>query len=80
MDGFSTTFADSTSGGSGTSDKGLANFDNTNDLEILLKNMVNLNKDVLTDTDVALTQIPVLGPLLGPRAFFHFLIQYPNEL
>ena len=71
MDGFSTVFADSTSGGSGTSDKGLANYDRTNDLETLLKNLVNLNKVVLSATSTTLGNIPIIGPVLGPRMLFH---------
>jgi hypothetical protein len=71
MDGFGTALVDSTSGGSGTSDKGLANYDSTNDLETLLKNVVNLNKNVLSATDVALGNLPVLGPVLGPCMWFY---------
>jgi hypothetical protein len=47
-------------------DKGLANYDPNNDLEALLKDIVNLNKDTLSAvTDIAY-EIPLLGPLLGP--------------
>lgn len=50
------------------SDKGLANYDNKNDLETLLKNTVNLNKDVLEAVDVAVYNLPILGPTLSPSA------------
>ena len=50
------------------SDKGLANYDNTNDLETLVKNSVNLTKKVLNAVDVAVYNFPVLGPTLGPSA------------
>ena len=50
------------------SDKGLANYDDTNDLETLLKNTVDLNKNVLDAVDVAVYKFPVLGPILGPSA------------
>ncbi|KAH7911195.1 hypothetical protein BJ138DRAFT_1007091 [Hygrophoropsis aurantiaca] len=45
---------------------GLANFDKTNDVEILIKNMDNLIKDVLTATVQLVDQLPVIGPVLGP--------------
>jgi hypothetical protein len=48
------------------SDKGLANYDDTNDLETLLKNIVNLNKCLLTEVYDLINDIPVLGPVLGP--------------
>jgi len=70
MDGFSTALADSTSAGPGTPDKGLANYDSTNDLETLLKNVVDLNKNALTSIDQALGGLPLLGPLLGPCMVF----------
>ena len=73
MDGFSTALVDSTSARSGTPDKGLANYDRTNDLETLLKNVVNLNKNVLTAMDLALGNLPVLGPILGPCVSFVLL-------
>lgn len=53
-------------GGGGGSDKGLANYDKNNDLETLLKNFVNLNKDTLSDIDKLVYSIPGLGPILGP--------------
>lgn len=48
------------------SDKGLANYDKNDNLETLLKNMVNANKDILSDTTTLVYNIPVLGPILGP--------------
>ncbi len=75
MDGFSTALADSTSTRPGAPGKGLANYDSTNDLETLLKNVVNLNKDVLTGLSRAFGGLPLLGPLLGPcMVVFNFLI------
>lgn len=65
MDDFNTALADSTSRGSG-SDKGLANYDRTNVLESLLKEVVNANKDTLSATVVTVDKIPILGPVLGP--------------
>ena len=50
-------------------DKGLANHDDTNDLETLVKATVVLNKNVLDAVDVALYNCPVLGPILGPSTF-----------
>ena len=50
------------------SDKGEANYDNTNDLETILKNTVNLNKNALSAVSVMVYNIPGLGPILGPSA------------
>ena len=47
-------------------DKGLANYDRNNDLETLLKDIVNLNKDTLSSVTDIVYEIPVLGPILGP--------------
>ena len=47
-------------------DKGLANYDRNNDLETLLKDIVNLNKDTLSAVTDIVYEIPILGPLLGP--------------
>lgn len=47
-------------------DKGLANYDRANDLETLLKNFVNLNKDTLKSISDLVFAIPDLGPILGP--------------
>ncbi|CDO71559.1 hypothetical protein BN946_scf184911.g29 [Trametes cinnabarina] len=47
-------------------DKGLANYDNTNGLETLLKDMVNMTKYALNDLDALVANIPAVGPLLAP--------------
>ncbi len=65
MDNFKTALVDATSS-SGTSDKGLANYDSTNDLETLLKEAINLNKGVLKATYQLVDALPVIGPILGP--------------
>lgn len=48
------------------SDKGLANYDKQNDLEKLLKEIVNAHKNVLSCIDKVVENIPGLGPVLGP--------------
>ena len=50
-------------------DKGLANYDRNNDLETLLKDIVNLNKDTLSAITEIVYEIPILGPLLGPSKY-----------
>lgn len=50
------------------SDKGLANYDRTNDLETLLKDTVDLTKDTLNAVDLLVHNIPILGPILDPSA------------
>jgi len=60
MLGFQTTLAQT------GAHKRLVDYDDTNDLEILLKAAVNLNKNVLSCVDVAVYNLPVLGPILGP--------------
>jgi hypothetical protein len=62
MLGFQTALAQA------ASDKGLANYDDKNNLETLLKNTVNFNKNVLNNVDVAVYNLPGLGPILGPSA------------
>ena len=47
-------------------DKGLANYDRNNDLETLLKDVVNLNKDTLSSVTDIVYEIPLLGSTLGP--------------
>lgn len=47
-------------------DKGLANYDRDNDLETLLKDIVNLNKDTLSSVTDIVYEVPLLGPILGP--------------
>lgn len=70
MDGFRTALVDTASSASGTSDKGLANYDRTNDLETLLKNLANLTKNVLSSIDALVYNLPVVGPILGPSMSF----------
>jgi len=50
-------------------DRGLANYDKSNELETLLKNVVNLNKDTLKYVTTLVYNIPVLGPVLGPIVY-----------
>ena len=47
-------------------DKGLANYDRNNDLETLLKDLINANKYFLNDVDGLVYDVPGLGPTLGP--------------
>ncbi|KAI0365244.1 hypothetical protein BV20DRAFT_973430 [Pilatotrama ljubarskyi] len=50
-------------------DKGLANYDRTDELETLLKNLVNLTKNTLKAIDILVYNIPVFGPELGPIVY-----------
>ncbi|KAL1707317.1 hypothetical protein EV121DRAFT_255912 [Schizophyllum commune] len=50
-------------------DRGLAFYDRTNDVQTLMKNVVNLHKDVLKATTILVDNIPVLGPILGPIVY-----------
>lgn len=52
--------------GSAESDKGLANYDKSNALETLLKNVVNANKDTLSSVTDLSYNLPVVGPTVGP--------------
>lgn len=47
-------------------DKGLANYDNRDKLETMLKNTINATKNTLSATSILMYQLPLLGPLLGP--------------
>lgn len=47
-------------------DKGLANYDKNNELETMLKDFVNANKDALSAVTTLSYNIPGLGPVLGP--------------
>ncbi|TFK57293.1 hypothetical protein OE88DRAFT_1650934 [Heliocybe sulcata] len=49
--------------------KGLANYDRQNELETLLKNIVNLNKNTLNAITALVYNIPGLGPILGPIVY-----------
>lgn len=50
--------------------KGLANYDRNNDVQVILKRTVNLNKDTLSALAAIIDNIPGLGPLLGPSKLF----------
>ncbi|KZP31335.1 hypothetical protein FIBSPDRAFT_849827 [Athelia psychrophila] len=50
-------------------DKGLANYDRTDDLETLLKNTVNLNKNALSSVDTIVYNLPIVGKTLGPIVY-----------
>ncbi|KAG2023490.1 hypothetical protein CC2G_001138 [Coprinopsis cinerea AmutBmut pab1-1] len=50
-------------------EKGLLNYDRTNDLETLLKNVVNFNKETLNAVDALVYNLPILGPVLGPIVY-----------
>lgn len=62
------------------SDKGLGNYDKNSDLETLLKNFVNLNKDTLSDVTKLTYSIPVLGPTLGPSEYLQRYLAPPLSL
>ncbi|KAM5536181.1 hypothetical protein V8D89_010080 [Ganoderma adspersum] len=49
--------------------KGLANFDPNDPLDVLLKNLINATKDALEAIDILVYRIPILGPLLGPIVY-----------
>jgi hypothetical protein len=61
--GFQTTLAQL------AGDKGLANYDSSNNLETLLKDAVNANKNALSATAALVYNIPTLGPILGPSMY-----------
>lgn len=48
------------------SDKGLANYQKSEVLEALLKDIIDANKDALSATTTLIYKIPGLGPVLGP--------------
>ncbi|KAI0094902.1 hypothetical protein BDY19DRAFT_915193 [Irpex rosettiformis] len=50
-------------------DKGLANYDRSDQLETLLKNLVNTNKDLLKSVDATVYQLPAVGGTLGPIVY-----------
>lgn len=47
-------------------DKGLANYDKNDQLETVLKEFVNANKDALSAVNTMIQNDPTLGPILGP--------------
>lgn len=63
-------------------DKGLANYDRSDDLETLLKDLVNANKYLLSDIDDLVYDIPGLGSTLGPSEWSlrldSFLLMLPQ--
>ncbi|KAF8922544.1 hypothetical protein CPB85DRAFT_1555886 [Mucidula mucida] len=50
-------------------DRGLANYDNNNDMETALKNIINVSKDVLSSISEMTDCSPLVGPLLGPTVY-----------
>ncbi|TCD71520.1 hypothetical protein EIP91_008901 [Steccherinum ochraceum] len=50
-------------------DKGLANYDKNNQIETILKNVVNLNKYTLNDVHTMIAGLPTVGPILGPIVY-----------
>jgi hypothetical protein len=52
-------------------DKGLANDDRTDDLETLLKNVINVNKDTLSYVTTITYNLPLVGKTLGPSEHLH---------
>ncbi|KAL1739916.1 hypothetical protein HDZ31DRAFT_68458 [Schizophyllum fasciatum] len=50
-------------------DRGLEYYDRSNDFETMLKNMINLDKDMLKATTILVDNLPVLGPILGPIVY-----------
>ncbi|KIP11960.1 hypothetical protein PHLGIDRAFT_17778 [Phlebiopsis gigantea 11061_1 CR5-6] len=50
-------------------DKGLANYDKDDDLETVLKDLVNSVKYLLSDIDDMVYDIPDVGPILGPIVY-----------
>lgn len=71
LGGFQAAFTKASTG------KGLENYDRTNDLETLLKNTVNLNKQALQSTYETVNALPVVGPILGPSQYSEL---YPREI
>ncbi|PIL31969.1 hypothetical protein GSI_06673 [Ganoderma sinense ZZ0214-1] len=53
----------------GDQQKGLANFDPNNPLEVMLKTLINATKDALKAIDILVYRMPFLGPLLGPVVY-----------
>lgn len=46
--------------------KGLAYYNRNDDLETLLKNIINIQKQTLSYVDTIVFRVPVVGPILGP--------------
>ncbi|KIK94359.1 hypothetical protein PAXRUDRAFT_455876 [Paxillus rubicundulus Ve08.2h10] len=49
--------------------KGLANFDAKAQLEVIIKEIANLIKEVLSDATALIGKLPIVGPLLEPLVF-----------
>ncbi|KAJ7487611.1 hypothetical protein B0H11DRAFT_2014096 [Mycena galericulata] len=52
-----------------TSDKGLANYDPTSPLQVIVKIVVNAHKDLLSAVTALVYNLPILGPILGPIVY-----------
>ncbi len=63
----------------GDQQKGLANFDPNDPLEVILKNLINATKDALEAVDILVYRIPILGPILGPSKSSFDLISRQNN-
>ncbi|KAI0825139.1 hypothetical protein BC628DRAFT_1419498 [Trametes gibbosa] len=50
-------------------DKGLANYDRSDQLETLLKEILNVNKNTLSTISALVYNVPTLGPILGPIVY-----------
>ncbi|KAI0778180.1 hypothetical protein BD413DRAFT_464729 [Trametes elegans] len=50
-------------------DKGLANYDRNDDLETMLKNIINTVKNTLSALNILIANIPGIGPVLGPIVY-----------
>ncbi|KAF9509357.1 hypothetical protein BS47DRAFT_1396973 [Hydnum rufescens UP504] len=50
-------------------DKGLANYDRSDELETLIKDVVNAVKDTLNSVDSLVFSVPLLGSTLGPVVY-----------
>ncbi len=51
-------------------DKGLGNYDRSDRLETILKEVVNKTKDLAKVTAILVNSCPILGPILGPSEYF----------
>ncbi|EGG08700.1 uncharacterized protein MELLADRAFT_104819 [Melampsora larici-populina 98AG31] len=50
-------------------DKGMANLDKSNEMEVTLKNTINSMKNSMSDVNLMVYQVPALGPTLGPIVY-----------
>ncbi|KAK0233228.1 hypothetical protein IW262DRAFT_1451783 [Armillaria fumosa] len=50
-------------------DKGLGNYDRSDRLETLLKEVVNQTKDLLKVTVILVNNVPIVGPIIGPTVY-----------